>query len=470
MTLGDRITTSLTAGSSATYTFDINEGDAFVLDSLVTENVGVNFVVFDPLGQQIYQANTNIDSGPTTALFSGTYSVVLENTLQTDASLAFRLAPVTDLVIQEGDIINAEFIEQNALSIHRLISEGENLVLRPIRDKQFSTASSFNNVSQFLTTDQGGTEDGYLGVAAAYEDLEFRENAASSIVLVTDQDRDIVRQDLTFDSLVQTLFERDIALSVIVDGDFDDANGNAALGIQNNLNTFVADGNGGFIEEPGGVINGADGQSEADYIDLAFALNGVAYDLNELREGGDRADSFTEAFVEVSTRAISDQFGLTVIPSSPNFNFENLTGVVNDVLPGDTVNFDVQFDPTQAGVFDVLFVREGTGVVVGSLPVRVAGTYEYTAVATDADGDTLTYSIQSGPADATIDPATGIIDWRPTETGQFEFEILVEDGNGGSSVQAYAVDVVAGRDNRQPVITSSPIRFVEAGDDYRVRR
>ena len=324
VTLGDRITTSLTAGSSATYTFDINEGDAFVLDSLVTENVGVNFVVFDPLGQQIYQANTNIDSGPTTALFSGTYSVVLENTLQTDASLAFRLAPVTDLVIQEGDIINAEFIEQNALSIHRLISEGENLVLRPIRDKQFSTASSFNNVSQFLTTDQGGTEDGYLGVAAAYEDLEFRENAASSIVLVTDQDRDIVRQDLTFDSLVQTLFERDIALSVIVDGDFDDANGNAALGIQNNLNTFVADGNGGFIEEPGGVINGADGQSEADYIDLAFALNGVAYDLNELREGGDRADSFTEAFVEVSTRAISDQFGLTVIPSSPNFNFEKL--------------------------------------------------------------------------------------------------------------------------------------------------
>ena len=105
-------------------------------------------------------------------------------------------------------------------------------------------------------------------------------------------------------------------------------------------------------------------------------------------------------------------------------------------------------------------------MVVGSLPVRVAGTYEYTAVATDADGDTLTYSIQSGPADATIDPATGIIDWRPTETGQFEFEILVEDGNGGSNVQAYAVDVVAGRDNRPPVITSSPIRFVETGNDY----
>ena len=462
--LGDRLSTSLTPGSSATFELDLNSGERFVIDSLTTDNLGVNFVVTDPVGDELYRGNTLVDPPPLRASISGTYQILLENTLDAEATVNFRLLSVNELVVESGDIISSEFVEQNATSVHRIIATSDEIVLVPIRDKQFTTASNLNRISQFLSTSQGGTEDGYLGIAEAIENLEFRENAASNIILVTDEDRDIVREDVTFESLVQTFVEEDITLNVIVNGRFEDANGNRALGIINNNNTFVADGDGGFVEEADGVLRSAFGREE--YVDLAFAVNGAAYDLNQLRDGGANAASFTEAFVEVSTRAIAERFGIDVIASNPNIDLENLTGVVRNVQPGDTVEFTLRINAENAETFDLILVREGTGVVVGQLPVRIANTYVYDAVAVDPDGDVVTYSLVSGPEGATIDSDTGQINFRPAETGTFDFEILAEDGNGGSDVQTYSLEVVSGRPNRQPIITSSPVRFVEIGNDY----
>lgn len=69
--------------------------------------------------------------------------------------------------------------------------------------------------------------------------------------------------------------------------------------------------------------------------------------------------------------------------------------------------------------------------------------YEYGAMAVDDDGDRLTYSIDTGPPNMTIDDATGKVAWTPSSTGDFTVRIKVSDGRGGEAVQEFTVHVTA---------------------------
>ena len=60
----------------------------------------------------------------------------------------------------------------------------------------------------------------------------------------------------------------------------------------------------------------------------------------------------------------------------------------------------------------------------------------FTASASDDDGDTLEYSLAGTPPDgASINPATGVFAWTPTELqdGEHSITVTVTDGNGGSA-------------------------------------
>jgi hypothetical protein len=63
-------------------------------------------------------------------------------------------------------------------------------------------------------------------------------------------------------------------------------------------------------------------------------------------------------------------------------------------------------------------------------------TYTYQARATDQDGDTITYTLTSGPQAMTIDAITGKVIWQVPEdfVGTADYTIVAEDGAGGSSV------------------------------------
>jgi len=58
----------------------------------------------------------------------------------------------------------------------------------------------------------------------------------------------------------------------------------------------------------------------------------------------------------------------------------------------------------------------------------VGQTYTYSLVATDPDGDTLTYSFTAKPSGMTINVSTGIISWTPTAAGTFWVTVKVSDG------------------------------------------
>jgi hypothetical protein len=73
----------------------------------------------------------------------------------------------------------------------------------------------------------------------------------------------------------------------------------------------------------------------------------------------------------------------------------------------------------------------------------VDSVFTYTATATDADGDTLTWSLASGPSGMRMDAATGVVTWTPAE-GDIETvncSIIVSDGRGGRATQNFTITI-----------------------------
>ena len=93
--------------------------------------------------------------------------------------------------------------------------------------------------------------------------------------------------------------------------------------------------------------------------------------------------------------------------------------------------------------------------------------YEYKVLASDLDTDELKYSLLMSPEKMTIDERTGLIRWQSNyeDGGQHGIEVLVEDGKGGTAVQAYRLFVK--NVNRLPEFTSSPIVKAKLGQPYR---
>ena len=54
--------------------------------------------------------------------------------------------------------------------------------------------------------------------------------------------------------------------------------------------------------------------------------------------------------------------------------------------------------------------------------------YSYDVNATDSDGDTLTYSLPTKPSGMTINSSTGMINWTPTTSGDYNATVKVSDG------------------------------------------
>lgn len=71
--------------------------------------------------------------------------------------------------------------------------------------------------------------------------------------------------------------------------------------------------------------------------------------------------------------------------------------------------------------------------------------YEFTPTASDADGDSLTFSIQNKPSWMTFNSTTGTLAGQPglDNEGTYEnIQISVSDGTASASLQAFAVTVV----------------------------
>jgi hypothetical protein len=160
----------------------------------------------------------------------------------------------------------------------------------------------------------GGTEDGWNAVDYFFQNYTPRTGSALNVVLITDEDRDIQNAALTYASTLAQLTGANALFNVVVDGTFSAPGpGGAVLGVDAGGNAYIADGAGGYTSVAGGGWVSGWGTTKADYVDMAWATNAAAWDLNQLRAGGLTATSFTKAFVDIKVKETIEK----VIPLPP---------------------------------------------------------------------------------------------------------------------------------------------------------
>ncbi|WP_257387797.1 putative Ig domain-containing protein, partial [Tahibacter caeni] len=119
--------------------------------------------------------------------------------------------------------------------------------------------------------------------------------------------------------------------------------------------------------------------------------------------------------------------------------------------------------------------RVGHAPVFTSTPVTVATkgkNYRYAVTASDADGDTLTYSLALQPSwGMTINASTGVISWPTVELTagvSYAVTVRVDDNHGNLVDQKYLVEIrAAGSANRAPQFSSAPVQAARVGKLYR---
>ncbi|MFW6372700.1 MAG: PEP-CTERM sorting domain-containing protein [Thermodesulfobacteriota bacterium] len=178
----------------------------------------------------------------------------------------------------------------------------------------------------------GAFEDGWEAIDFALDNYNFRGNAAVNFILITDEDRDILDSTLTYSSILNELSSKDVLLNSVVNAVFRDNEESRLLGMSGER----FDENGDKITDPAGNpitgyaqdpsdptnyvgVSGAYATEDYysttidDYVDLALDTGGAAWDLNQLRAGGNTATAFTKAFIDIKVAEIQQQD-----PGQPN--------------------------------------------------------------------------------------------------------------------------------------------------------
>jgi len=99
--------------------------------------------------------------------------------------------------------------------------------------------------------------------------------------------------------------------------------------------------------------------------------------------------------------------------------------------------------------------------------VRAGSAYSFTPVASDLDGDTLTFSITGRPAWANFNTTTGKLSGTPQAADARSYDgitITVSDGNLSSDLGPFTIEVT--NTSSAPTISGSPATALTAGESY----
>ncbi|TBW58858.1 tandem-95 repeat protein [Marinobacter halodurans] len=99
-------------------------------------------------------------------------------------------------------------------------------------------------------------------------------------------------------------------------------------------------------------------------------------------------------------------------------------------------------------------------------PAIIGEVYHYDVVARDADGDSLSYALDTAPAGMTLS-GDGAMQWSPAadQIGAHDVRIRVSDGKAYVT-QSFVLDAVDASSNNYPEITSRPTFEAVAGEVY----
>jgi len=143
----------------------------------------------------------------------------------------------------------------------------------------------------------------------------------------------------------------------------------------------------------------------------------------------------------------------------PNIRITVSDGRATDSLPLFTITVTSSSSSTSNRA-PIISGTPATSVTVGQF-------YSFLPTASDADGDTLAFTIQNKPSWATFSATTGRLSGTPGSTGTFgNIVIRVTDGSLADSLPAFAIAVTSTPTNNAPTISGSPATSVTAGQAY----
>lgn len=464
LTAGESNTTNLTIGSELEYTFSV-ASPSLIVFSPQTDTDLVEWTLSSAAGTFI--ANRAFDDGLLPLdLPSGDYTLTVNGVddYAGDAKFTLLTADAAN-VLADGVIANSQLTASRGVELYQFNGiAGQHFALRPDFNLVFDDAAASALTAEDLSTSYNN-EDAHAGIDVALRNDVFRDGAAINFIAITDEDRDVLDDNVNFETIFRDLSARDALLNSVVSSPFyvENTSGARAIGVDSDGNAYLADGSGGFTTSTGGIATTNQISIRQDYIDLAWALDGAAWDLSQLRAGGVTAQSFTKAFVDVKVSEILEQTSLKLSASDPNADLTFITpddGVYDNIVGGQQYDFDIQIgNDGNPRSFDLLFKQ---GQTVGSIPVYIVAPYGYNAMAVDADGDTLTWSITEGPDGLVVDPATGVLAWPADSVvyGVHPVTLRVEDGRGGFDEQTFELDVNGGE-----AASISGVKFHDENED-----
>jgi hypothetical protein len=151
-----------------------------------------------------------------------------------------------------------------------------------------------------------------------------------------------------------------------------------------------------------------------------------------------------------------------------------LRGTPTVTQVGQTTNIVISVSDGQASVslpaFGITVLAANSPPQIGGVPptrVTAGQPYDFRPTATDADGQTLAFSIVNRPSWATFSSATGQLSGTPTTAhiGAYSnVSITVTDGAARTTLAPFSITVES--PNRAPVISGTPATSVTAGQAY----
>ncbi|MFC6199412.1 Ig-like domain-containing protein, partial [Ponticaulis profundi] len=216
----------------------------------------------------------------------------------------------------------------------------------------------------------------------------------------------------------------------------------------------------GYAYTPSADFNGTDsfdvliddGNGGTDTVTIEVTVTPV----NDAPVGTDGSASGAEDSVITGTISATDMDGDTLtytLASGPANGSVTLTGSGYTYTPAPNFNgtdsFDVLIDDGNGGTDTVTI--EVTVTPVNDAPVGADGSASGvedsvitgTISATDMDGDTLTYTLASGPANGSVTLTGNGYTYTPAAdfNGTDSFDVLIDDGNGGTDTVTIEVTV-----------------------------
>ncbi len=193
--------------------------------------------------------------------------------------------------------------------------------------------------------------------------------------------------------------------------------------------------------------------------DAAVAEDGTVV-VDVLSNDSDaESDALTVVIVDGPTHGVLvvEAGGVRYTPDDDYFGPDGFTYRVSDGF---------ELSGVAAVAIDVTSVNDlPTLPPIASLVVDEGTLVEFTITAGDVEPGALTFTLQGGPAGATIDAATGAFRWLATDGPHGEpFSVTVTDADGASVGQSFGIDVL----NVAPTLSVAGPSTVVGGATYRI--